>query len=294
LCGVGGYSSEAFASRGETERFPQSERESASFEDFFVFFDRKLIESVVWGRTVLDFGSGYGGRTVEYARRMAASAAWGVEPVERHVELSNAYAASEGQTNCRFLLCGESSIPLGDCSVDVVVSYDVLEHVKDPEASLLEIRRVLRPGGRAFLAFPVYHGAMSHHLDYVTRLPALHWFFSADTLVAAVNEMLREDTDMRRFGTPLQPAPALSHDEARKVLPTLNGLTGDGFLRLLNPFEVEDLRFRPLLCRRLLLGAPLRALFRLGLGGLARDGLTANVACVLRRPPQHNRHNGLR
>lgn len=282
--GVGGYSPETFRQRGDTRRFPQAERESEYFEDFFAFFDRTRVAQAVRGRRVLDFGSGYGGRTVDYVRKLGAAGIIGVEPMERHVQLAQEYAQSLGVGNCDFRLCGHTDIPLRDESVDVVVSYDVLEHVQDPRESLAEIRRVLVPGGVAFLAFPLYHGALSHHLDYISRLPGLHWIFSAETLITAVNSILAQEDGRRRFGTSIQPAPGPSFDGARRVLPTLNGLTGDDFLTMMNPFEVVDLRFRPLLGRRRILGAPVRALFSLGLGGRLRDALTANCVCELRKP----------
>lgn len=43
-------------------------------------------------------------------------------------------------------------LPLRDRSVDVVVSKQVLEHVPEPVATLREIARVLRPGGRVLLS----------------------------------------------------------------------------------------------------------------------------------------------
>jgi SAM-dependent methyltransferase len=44
--------------------------------------------------------------------------------------------------------------PFPDDSFDIVWCSEVIEHVRDPEATLGEIRRVLRPSGRAILTTP--------------------------------------------------------------------------------------------------------------------------------------------
>lgn len=46
------------------------------------------------------------------------------------------------------------TLPLPDASVDVVVSFDVFEHIPDSDAHLREVRRVLRPGGWYLLQTP--------------------------------------------------------------------------------------------------------------------------------------------
>jgi SAM-dependent methyltransferase len=46
--------------------------------------------------------------------------------------------------------CGET-IPLESASVDLVVCCNVLDHVRDPDAILAEVRRVLKPDGCLFL-----------------------------------------------------------------------------------------------------------------------------------------------
>lgn len=47
-----------------------------------------------------------------------------------------------------------TALPLATASVDLVVCWDVLEHVPQPERAIAEIARVLRPGGLAVLALP--------------------------------------------------------------------------------------------------------------------------------------------
>jgi SAM-dependent methyltransferase len=232
----------------------------------------------------LDFGSGYGGRTVEYARRGGARFVWGVEPAQLHTELSRQYARSLNVTNVDFRVCGETSLPLPDQSVDVVVSYDVLEHVASPPASVGELYRVLKPGGTALLVFPVYLGMRSHHLDYITTLPGLHWIFSAETLVSAVNSILRNDQGMMRFGTPEQPAPRKSFDNRRLVLPLLNGLSTCHLSDLFARFSILGIK------RHMVLRS--RPGFRVITATLAagwapmwlRDAVTDSLSCVLRKP----------
>jgi SAM-dependent methyltransferase len=46
------------------------------------------------------------------------------------------------------------SLPFREHSVDVVVSFQVIEHLEDASAYLSEIHRILSPGGRLFLTTP--------------------------------------------------------------------------------------------------------------------------------------------
>jgi SAM-dependent methyltransferase len=47
-----------------------------------------------------------------------------------------------------------TSLPLRDASLDVVVSFETLEHVPDAAAMVREVRRVLKPGGSLVLSTP--------------------------------------------------------------------------------------------------------------------------------------------
>lgn len=275
--GVGGYTPAFFLERGDSRPFPQAERECAAFRDFFAFFSGFDLAAEVRGKEVLDFGSGYGGRTVEYAR-IGAKHTVGVEIPGEHVRLSKEYAESLGVSNASFLAAPvPSRIPLPDASVDIAVSYDVLEHVQSPPASMQELRRVLRPGGKAFLVFPVYFGARSHHLDYLTTFPGLHWLFSADCLVRAVNKILTTHTE---FGMPMQPAPKRCFDGSRDVLPALNGLGSKHLPELFKNFQVRQIRRHVILRSRPIAGKVV-AFFAQHAPAWLADTVTDSVSCVL-------------
>jgi hypothetical protein len=53
-----------------------------------------------------------------------------------------------------------------------------------------ELYRVLKPGACIYAVFTPFYGALSHHFNYVTRLPGIHWIFSSTLLVEAANDIL--------------------------------------------------------------------------------------------------------
>lgn len=66
-------------------------------------------------------------------------------------------------------------LPYADNSFDLVTALDVVEHLDDDVAALNEMRRVLRPGGRALLFVPAFmflwgvQDDVSHHRRRYTR-----------------------------------------------------------------------------------------------------------------------------
>src|ERR1041385_4002474 len=67
------------------------------------------------------------------------------------------------------------ALPFADASFDLVTGLDVVEHLDDDVAGLSELRRVLRPGGRALLFVPAFmflwgvQDDISHHRRRYTR-----------------------------------------------------------------------------------------------------------------------------
>lgn len=101
------------------------------------------------GETVLDLGSGGGIDVLLSARRVGATGfAYGVDMTDEMLELARANAAKAGATNVEFLKGTIEDIPLGDASVDVVISNCVINLSVDKPKVLAEMFRVLVPGGR--------------------------------------------------------------------------------------------------------------------------------------------------
>lgn len=262
-----------------SEHFPQADVEASDYASLFRRFPNHLLKDVLKDKTVLDFGSGYGGRTVEY-KLCGAARVCGIEPFDNVVALSQRYAEHRRIRDVEFRVCGHREIPYPDASFDVVISYDVLEHVEDPRQSIAETWRVLRPGGLSLNVFPVYFGADSHHLDYLSNVSGLHWMFSARTLVHAVNSILMD----QGLHNSLQPEPRRSFDGVRNVLPNLNGLSGWHLPNLFRHFEVISLERHALHWCEPDRGRIAKAIARSSLPAIVKDAATSSMACVLRKP----------
>jgi arsenite methyltransferase len=118
------------------------------------------------GETVLDLGSGAGADVLISARRVGATGkAIGLDMTDEMLDLARANAAEAGVTNVEFLKGFIEDIPLGDASVDVVVSNCVLNLSGDKPRVLAEAARVLKPGGR----FAVSDVIASRDMDEATR-----------------------------------------------------------------------------------------------------------------------------
>ena len=156
--------------------------------DHYFGFD---LRPVLTGKEVLDLGCFTGGRAVAWCERYGLARLTGVDIDEVFIEAGNRFAKTRAAPAHFQLACGER-LPFEDCSFDAVLSYDVLEHVRNVAETLKECYRVLKPKGRCYLVFPSYFQPVEHHLSLVTRVPAIQCFFSGTTLVKAYCEILNE------------------------------------------------------------------------------------------------------
>ena len=101
------------------------------------------------GETVLDLGSGGGIDVILSARRVGpAGVAYGLDMTDEMLSLARRNAAEAGVRNVHFLKGHIEAIPLPAKSVDVIISNCVINLSVDKPAVLLEMARVLAPGGR--------------------------------------------------------------------------------------------------------------------------------------------------
>jgi SAM-dependent methyltransferase len=133
----------------------------------WAFAERRalLLGEVQPGERVLDLGCGAG-------RFLAVLREAGAEPVGVEIAQAAAERARENVPGADVrLLEPDGSLPLGHGEVDVVWCSEVLEHVADVGHALLEVRRVLRRGGRLLLTVP-FHGRLQAAAIALTRFDA--------------------------------------------------------------------------------------------------------------------------
>jgi len=104
------------------------------------------------GDRVLDIacGMGYGSRML--ALTSAAAIVMGVDYDARALEYARANFASPRTTFARE--DAHTLATISDASVDLIVSFETLEHLPDPAAFLTRASHILRPGGRLIVSVP--------------------------------------------------------------------------------------------------------------------------------------------
>lgn len=70
------------------------------------------------------------------------------------------------------------NLPFADGTLDLAISFNVMEHVPDPQTAVLEIIRVLKPGGSFYTVFgPPFNASTGPHLTRYVDLPYLQHLF---------------------------------------------------------------------------------------------------------------------
>ena len=132
----------------------------------FHLMRKLLVQHALKGRLtarVLDVGSGVGRLTMLLARQPQVTEAVGIDLSDALVHQARQTAEEQG-IEARFMQVDAAEMPFADASFDVVVSAFSLHHWSNPQQVLSEMRRVLAPGGQAYIfdfrrdARPLFYG----------------------------------------------------------------------------------------------------------------------------------------
>ena len=152
--------------------------EGESETEFEHFHRYCLARDLCLGLDVLDVASGEG-----YGSSILANVARSVTGVDVDpVAIAHAHS-TYGAENLRFVQGSALDLPLGDASVEAVVSFETLEHLREHARFMAEVKRVLRPGGKLIVSTP--------SAVYSTRGEPVNTYDLLELTVAEFDSLLR-------------------------------------------------------------------------------------------------------
>ena len=133
-------------------------------------------------RRVLDIGAGRGVFLIDCAKR--GIRAEGIEYNPANISIAESRASEVG-ISIVIQQGRAEKLPYADSSFDFVNLCEVIEHVEDPHQTLVEVARVLAPGGTAYISVPNRFGWYDPHF----HLPFVNWLprHFADAYIALWN-----------------------------------------------------------------------------------------------------------
>ncbi len=168
----------------------------------------------VEGKRIVDYGCGSGANSVLLANRGAH--VWGIDISEDLLRLARRRLAVSGREGGATFIAGSAhDMPFPDGSIDVVFGIAILHHL-DLDLVSREVRRVLKPGGRAIFQEPVRNSPVLRFVRSLIpyRAPDISPY-----------ERPLTDAELKRFAagfsTCVVRAFALPHVQVGQVLPVV-------------------------------------------------------------------------
>ena len=212
------------------------------------------------GKKVLDIASGEG-----YGSNLLSNYASFVYGVDIDNYTIKKAKLKYRKKNIQFSVGSTSAIPLDDNSIDLVVSFETLEHHVEHDQMLREIKRVLRPKGICIISTPDKH-FYSDKRSYINEFHKKelykhefiklvdHYFSNYQVMTQSylngnsyiLDEVDRDKTDLytgnyNHFSGAYSPPEFLIAIISDRILEKQNNSIFDGALILKNSTEVHDM-----------------------------------------------------
>jgi ubiquinone/menaquinone biosynthesis C-methylase UbiE len=145
----------------------------------------------VEGKTLLDVGCGYGGRSVHYA--LMGARVVGIDIKPERFKMSYFFARQHGvEKRVEFQIADAAELPFASNSFDVVISNNAIQYIANPRKSLQECRRVVKPEGLICINFgPPWFAPVCPDIGAV--FPWTHLIFPQEAIKKAYIRMGKGD-----------------------------------------------------------------------------------------------------
>ncbi|RJP80701.1 MAG: class I SAM-dependent methyltransferase [Desulfobacteraceae bacterium] len=195
---------------------------------------------------VLEVGCGHGGITT-FMSIVGARFVCGIDLNIKHLHYARRFSSMKAEEIIKgqdlklsFVGADVCNLPFQENSFDLVFADNVFEHFSDPESTIKDIHRILKPGGR--LLVPTYSSIYSKygtHLKHGLKIPWANLFFSDRTIINVMKRLAAEKPELLEIypgllGNPQQLKDLRKHKD-------LNGTTYSDIISLSkkNGFNIE-------------------------------------------------------
>ncbi len=118
----------------------------------------------------LDVGCGTGELTIAL-HEIGCANITGIDFVRRHIDKCKLLARKRGVDNAVRFICQDIHDWVPNQKYDVLISFDALEHIKNPKTFLEKMANLIVHDGLAILAFgPFFHSPFGDHMDGFFRI----------------------------------------------------------------------------------------------------------------------------
>lgn len=209
------------------------------------------------GKDVLDIASGEG-----YGSALLAQSARSVIGVDVSNEAVKHASDSYQKSNLTYLSGSADNIPVEDSSIDVVVSFETLEHFYNHDAFMQEVKRVLRPDGFLILSTPdrnIYSGfginTNAYHINELNKeefVLLVKKYFKNNAILSQrtmIGSMLISDSESKSSPVYFEhrDTPYVEYTENISRAPYLISIASDSALPEINDsFLIDNVSISPL------------------------------------------------